>query len=68
VATLTNHLAVVANFVGALLGAKTGLHEVPIFSFAVGVVHCGAVRKQLPKELHPVFFLFIAAPSISSVG
>jgi hypothetical protein len=52
----------------ALLGAKMGLREVPIFSFAVGVVHYGAVRKQLPKELHLVFFLFVAAPSISFVG
>jgi hypothetical protein len=51
-----------------LRGAKTGLREVPIFSFAVGVVHYGAVSKQLPKELHPVFFLFIVAASISSVG
>jgi len=39
VATPTNHLAVVGNFVGALLGAKMGLREVPIFFFAVGVVH-----------------------------
>jgi hypothetical protein len=36
VATPTNHLAVVGNFVGALLGAKMGLREVPIFFFAVG--------------------------------
>jgi len=78
VATPTNHLAVVGNFVGALLGAKMGLREVPIFFFAVGVVHYLVLfvtlyqrlptNVQLPKELHPVFFLFIAAPSVASVG
>jgi hypothetical protein len=78
VATPTNHLAVVGNFVGALLGAKMGLREVPIFFFAVGVVHYLVLfvtlyqrlptNAQLPKELHPVFFLFIAAPSVASVG
>ncbi|KXG22628.1 S-type anion channel SLAH2 [Sorghum bicolor] len=78
VATPTNHLAVVGNFVGALLGAKMGLREVPIFFFAVGVVHYLVLfvtlyqrlptNAKLPKELHPVFFLFIAAPSVASVG
>ncbi|PWZ15990.1 S-type anion channel SLAH2 [Zea mays] len=78
VATPTNHLAVVGNFVGALLGANMGLREVPIFFFAVGVVHYLVLfvtlyqrlptNAQLPRELHPVFFLFIAAPSVASVG
>jgi hypothetical protein len=78
VATPTNHLAVVGNFVGALLGAKMGLREVPIFFFAVGVVHYLVLfvtlyqrlptNAQLPRDLHPVFFLFIAAPSVASVG
>ncbi|AQK92456.1 S-type anion channel SLAH2 [Zea mays] len=78
VANPTNHLAVVGNFVGALLGAKMGLREVPIFFFAVGVVHYLVLfvtlyqrlpsNAQLPRELHPVFFLFIAAPSVASVG
>ena len=78
VANPTNHLAVVGNFVGALLGAKMGLREVPIFFFAVGVVHYLVLfvtlyqrlptNAKLPKELHPVFFLFIAAPSVASVG
>jgi hypothetical protein len=39
VATPTNHLVVVGNFLGTLLGAKMGLREVPIFFFAVGVMH-----------------------------
>jgi hypothetical protein len=78
VATPTNHLAVVGNFVGALLGANMGLREVPIFFFAVGVVHYLVLfvtlyqrlptNAQLPRDLHPVFFLFIAAPSVASVG
>ncbi|WVZ99739.1 hypothetical protein U9M48_044998, partial [Paspalum notatum var. saurae] len=78
VATPTNHLAVVGNFVGALLGAGMGLREVPIFFFAVGLAHYVVLfvtlyqqlptNAQLPKELHPVFFLFIAAPSVASMA
>ncbi|KAJ1264286.1 hypothetical protein BS78_09G251700 [Paspalum vaginatum] len=78
VATPTNHLAVVGNFVGALLGARMGLREVPIFFFAVGLAHYVVLfvtlyqrlptNVQLPKELHPVFFLFVAAPSVASVA
>ncbi|XP_062181335.1 S-type anion channel SLAH2-like [Phragmites australis] len=78
VASPTNHLAVVGNFVGALLGARMGLREVPIFFFAVGLAHYLVLfvtlyqrlptNVQLPKELHPVFFLFIAAPSVASMA
>ncbi|OEL21922.1 S-type anion channel SLAH3 [Dichanthelium oligosanthes] len=78
VANPTNHLAVVGNFVGALLGAQMGLTEPAIFFFAVGLVHYLVLfvtlyqrlptNVQLPKELHPVFFLFIATPSVASVA
>ncbi|KAF6997884.1 hypothetical protein CFC21_014053 [Triticum aestivum] len=78
VANPSNHLAVVGNFVGALLGAKMGLRELPIFFFAVGLAHYGVLfvtlyqrlptNVQLPKELHPVFFLFVAAPSVASMA
>ncbi|XP_062197663.1 S-type anion channel SLAH2-like [Phragmites australis] len=78
VATPTNHLAVVGNFVGALLGARMGPREVPIFFFAVGLAHYLVLfvtlyqrlptNLQLPKELHPVFFLFVAAPSVASMA
>ncbi|XP_019233319.1 PREDICTED: S-type anion channel SLAH3-like [Nicotiana attenuata] len=34
-----NHLSVVGNFVGALLGASMGLEEGPIFFYAVGLAH-----------------------------
>ncbi|CAN6341080.1 unnamed protein product [Urochloa humidicola] len=78
VASPTNHLAVVGNFVGALLGARMGLHEAPVFFFAVGLAHYMVLfvtlyqrlptNVQLPKELHPVFFLFVAAPSVASMA
>uniref|UniRef100_A0A453A1H5 S-type anion channel SLAH2 n=1 Tax=Aegilops tauschii subsp. strangulata TaxID=200361 RepID=A0A453A1H5_AEGTS len=78
VANPSNHLAVVGNFVGALLGARMGLRELPIFFFAVGLAHYAVLfvtlyqrlptNVQLPKELHPVFFLFVAAPSVASMA
>ncbi|XP_037472787.1 S-type anion channel SLAH2-like [Triticum dicoccoides] len=78
VANPSNHLAVVGNFVGALLGARMGLRELPIFFFAVGLAHYVVLfvtlyqqlptNVQLPKELHPVFFLFVAAPSVASMA
>ncbi|KAM0895601.1 hypothetical protein ACQ4PT_023741 [Festuca glaucescens] len=78
VANPSNHLAVVGNFVGALLGARMGLRELPIFFFAVGLAHYTVLfvtlyqrlptNVQLPKELHPVFFLFVAAPSVASMS
>ncbi|CAH9123498.1 unnamed protein product [Cuscuta epithymum] len=78
VANPSNHLAVVGNFVGALLGATMGLKEGPLFFFAVGLAHYTILfvtlyqrlptNATLPKELHPVFFLFVAAPSIASMA
>ncbi|CAK9176939.1 unnamed protein product [Ilex paraguariensis] len=78
VANPSNHLSVVGNFVGALLGASMGLKEGPIFFFAVGLAHYTVLfvtlyqrlptNETLPKELHPVFFLFVAAPSVASMA
>ncbi|XP_010915756.1 S-type anion channel SLAH2 isoform X1 [Elaeis guineensis] len=78
VANPSNHLAIVGNFVGALLGASMGLKEGPIFFFAVGLAHYSVLfvtlyqrlptNETLPKELHPVFFLFVAAPSVASMA
>ncbi|KAL3524349.1 hypothetical protein ACH5RR_017183 [Cinchona calisaya] len=78
VANPSNHLSVVGNFVGALLGASMGLKEGPIFFFAVGLAHYTVLfvtlyqrlptNEALPKELHPVFFLFVAAPSVASMA
>ncbi|XP_076944278.1 S-type anion channel SLAH2-like [Bidens hawaiensis] len=78
VANPVNHLSIVGNFVGALLGASMGLKEGPIFFFAVGIAHYMVLfvtlyqrlptNETLPKELHPVFFLFIAVPSVASLA
>ncbi|AQK96760.1 S-type anion channel SLAH3 [Zea mays] len=78
VANPSNHLSVVGNFVGALLGARMGLREGPVFFFAVGLAHYLVLfvtlyqrlptNVTLPKELHPVFFLFVAAPSVASMA
>ncbi|XP_044952668.1 S-type anion channel SLAH2-like [Hordeum vulgare subsp. vulgare] len=78
VANPSNHLAVVGNFVGALLGAKMGLRELPIFFFAVGLAHYLVLfvtlyqrlptNVQLPKELHPIFFFFVSVPSVASMA
>ncbi|XP_042478178.1 S-type anion channel SLAH2-like [Macadamia integrifolia] len=78
VANPSNHLAIVGNFVGALLGASMGLKEGPIFFFAIGLAHYVVLfvtlyqrlptNETLPKELHPVFFLFVAAPSVASMA
>ncbi|XWS37913.1 hypothetical protein CRYUN_Cryun19dG0085900 [Craigia yunnanensis] len=78
VANPSNHLSIVGNFVGALLGASMGLKEGPISFFAVGLAHYIVLfvtlyqrlptNETLPKELHPVFFLFVAAPSVASMA
>ncbi|XP_065868949.1 S-type anion channel SLAH2-like [Euphorbia lathyris] len=78
VANPSNHLSIVGNFVGALLGASMGLKEGPLFFFAVGMAHYTVLfvtlyqrlptNETLPKELHPVFFLFVAAPSVASMA
>ncbi|XP_043720999.1 S-type anion channel SLAH3-like [Telopea speciosissima] len=78
VANPSDHLSIVGNFVGALLGASMGLKEGPIFFFAVGLAHYMILlvtlyqrlptSETLPKELHPVFFLFVAPPSVASMA
>ncbi|XP_037417654.1 S-type anion channel SLAH3-like [Triticum dicoccoides] len=78
VANPSNHLSIVGNFVGALLGAIMGLREGPIFFFAVGLAHYIVLfvtlyqrlptSETLPRDLHPVFFLFVAAPSVACLA
>nr|XP_010924777.1 S-type anion channel SLAH2 [Elaeis guineensis] len=78
VANPSNHLSIVGNFVGALLGASMGLKEGPIFFFAVGLAHYIVLfvtlyqrlptNETLPRDLHPVFFLFVAAPSVACMA
>ncbi|KAI5082280.1 hypothetical protein GOP47_0002023 [Adiantum capillus-veneris] len=78
VANPCTHLSLLGNFVGALLAATIGWREVAIFFWAVGFAHYLVVLVTLyqrlptafvlPKELRPVLFMFVAAPSTASVG
>ncbi|XP_042506313.1 S-type anion channel SLAH3-like [Macadamia integrifolia] len=78
VANPSNHLAIVGNFLVSYLGSNVGMKEGPIFFFAVGLAHYIVLfvtlfqklptNETLPKELHPVFFLFLASPSVASIA
>ncbi|KAH9329554.1 hypothetical protein KI387_001662, partial [Taxus chinensis] len=78
VANPSSHLSVVGNFVGAFLAAKLGWKEPGRFFWCVGVGHYLVLfvtlyqrlptSEALPQELHPVFFLFIAAPCTASIA
>ncbi|GFS34260.1 C4-dicarboxylate transporter/malic acid transport protein [Actinidia rufa] len=78
VANPSSHLSVVGNFVGAILAAKVGWKEAAKFLWAVGFAHYLVVfvtlyqrlptSEALPKELHPVYSMFIAAPSAASIA
>ncbi|GAB4858375.1 S-type anion channel slah3 [Ancistrocladus abbreviatus] len=74
----STYLAITGNFVGAMLGASMGLKEGPIFFFAIGLAHYLVLfvtlyqrlptNETLPKELHPIFFLFVVPPSIAAMA
>ncbi|XP_072958910.1 guard cell S-type anion channel SLAC1 [Typha angustifolia] len=74
----SSHLSVVGNFVGAILAAKVGWEEAGKFLWAVGLAHYLVVfvtlyqrlptSEALPKELHPVYSMFIATPSAASIA
>ncbi|GMP96065.1 hypothetical protein CsSME_00044872 [Camellia sinensis var. sinensis] len=78
VANPSSHLSVVGNFVGAILAAKVGWKEPAKFLWAVGFAHYLVLfvtlyqrlptSEALPKELHPVYSMFIAAPSAASIA
>ncbi|KAK3434491.1 hypothetical protein EUGRSUZ_D01960 [Eucalyptus grandis] len=78
VANPSSHLSVVGNFVGAILAAKVGWKEPAKFFWAVGFAHYLVLfvtlyqrlptSEALPKELHPVYSMFIAAPSAASIA
>lgn len=74
----STHLSIVGNFVGAILAAKVGWEEVAKFLWAIGFAHYLVVfvtlyqrlptSEALPKELHPVYSMFIAAPSAACLA
>lgn len=78
VANPSSHLSVVGNFVGAILAGRVGWWEPAKFLWAVGFAHYLVVfvtlyqrlptSEALPKELHPVYSMFIAAPSAASIA
>ncbi|KAF9614673.1 hypothetical protein IFM89_019801 [Coptis chinensis] len=78
VANPSSHLSVVGNFIGAILASKVGWQEPAKFLWAVGFAHYLVVfvtlyqrlptSEALPKELHPVYSMFIAAPSAASIA
>ncbi|XP_040990268.1 guard cell S-type anion channel SLAC1 [Juglans microcarpa x Juglans regia] len=78
VANPSSHLSVVGNFVGAILASKVGWNEAAKFLWAVGFAHYLVLfvtlyqrlptSEALPKELHPVYSMFIAAPSAASLA
>ncbi|KAK6947678.1 Transporter protein SLAC1/Mae1/ Ssu1/TehA [Dillenia turbinata] len=78
VANPSSHLSVVGNFVGSILASKVGWLEPAKFLWAIGISHYLVVfvtlyqrlptSEALPKELHPVYSMFIAAPSAASIG
>lgn len=78
VANPSSHLSIVGNFVGAILGAKVGWKEPAKFLWAVGFAHYLVLfvtlyqrlptSEALPKELHPVYCMFIATPAAASIA
>ncbi|KAH9612398.1 hypothetical protein KSS87_014423 [Heliosperma pusillum] len=78
VANPSSHLSVIGNFVGAILAAKVGWVEPAKFLWAVGFAHYLVVfvtlyqrlptSEALPKELHPVYCMFIATPAAASIA
>ncbi|KAL0454258.1 UNVERIFIED_CONTAM: Guard cell S-type anion channel SLAC1 [Sesamum latifolium] len=78
VANPSSHLSVVGNFVGAILAAKVGWAEAGKFLWAIGFAHYLVVfvtlyqrlptSEALPKELHPVYSMFIATPAAASIA
>ncbi|KAK6130122.1 hypothetical protein DH2020_036138 [Rehmannia glutinosa] len=78
VANPSSHLSVVGNFVGAILAARVGWHEAGKFLWAIGFAHYLVVfvtlyqrlptSEALPKELHPVYSMFIATPAAASIA
>ncbi|GMG98686.1 hypothetical protein Nepgr_000526 [Nepenthes gracilis] len=78
VANPASQLSVVANLVGARAAAYMGWREVALCLFSTGMAHYLVLfvtlyqrlpeSGEVPMMLRPVFFLFIATPSMASVA
>ncbi|OVA09779.1 Voltage-dependent anion channel [Macleaya cordata] len=73
----TSQISVIANLVGARSAAEMGWNEVGVCLFSLGITHYLVLfetlyqrlsgNDRIPAMLRPVFFLFIAAPSMASL-
>ncbi|CAI9292540.1 unnamed protein product [Lactuca saligna] len=78
VANPTSQLSVIGNFIGAHAGIKMGWKESGTFLFTLGLTHYMIVfitlyqrlsgSNHIPSKLRPVFFLFVAAPSMAALA
>lgn len=79
IANPSTHLAVVGNFVAAKLSSYVGFAEIAVLLWAIGFAHYlvlfVTLYQRLPssnvtlaRELHPIYFLFVAVPSSASVS
>ncbi|KAH7842165.1 hypothetical protein Vadar_002192 [Vaccinium darrowii] len=78
VANPTSQLSVIGNLVGAWAGARMGWRESAMCLFSLGMAHYLVLFVTLYQRLpggngitaimRPVFFLFIAAPSVASLA
>ncbi|KAL8136847.1 hypothetical protein V2J09_002848 [Rumex salicifolius] len=74
----TNHVSVLGNLVAAQASALMGWKEIAVCMFSLGMAHYLVLfvtlyqhlsgGNRLPAMLRPVFFLFFAVPSMSSVA
>ncbi|KAH7576728.1 hypothetical protein JRO89_XS01G0137000 [Xanthoceras sorbifolium] len=80
VANPTSQISVIGNLVAARAAAQMGWRETAVCMFSFGMAHylvlfvtlyqrlAGSASNNLPAMLRPVFFLFIAAPSMASLA
>jgi len=78
VANPTSQITVIGNLVGARAAAQMGWRESAVCMFSLGMIHYLVLfvtlyqrflgSDSLPAMLRPVFFLFIAAPSMACLA
>uniref|UniRef100_A0A0V0HFM6 Putative S-type anion channel SLAH1-like n=1 Tax=Solanum chacoense TaxID=4108 RepID=A0A0V0HFM6_SOLCH len=78
VANPTSQLSVIGNLVGARAAAEMGWNESALLLFAIGMSHYLVLfvtlyqrlpgSSSIPAMLRPVFFLFLAVPSMASLA